>query len=188
MSKTLSNILTVFKVAKIIAKVVFILSIIGGVGSLVSLVTLPFASVVAEIFEEGGAISSLTYSACIVGALECASEAICAFFAEKYFGHVLESGTPFTVEGSKECFKFGLISIITSASFCVAYGIVQGIFMLISQNTQGFEADVSISLTTGLLFMFMSLIFKYGAELTQKTEIEVEETETEEDTVENEQV
>ena len=60
--------------------------------------------------------------------------------------------------------------------------------MLISQNTQGFEADVSISLTTGLLFMFMSLIFKYGAELTQKTEIKVEETETEEDTVENEQV
>ena len=41
MSKTLSHILTVFKVVRVIAKVVLILCIVGGVGCLIPLVTLP---------------------------------------------------------------------------------------------------------------------------------------------------
>ncbi len=161
MSKTLSTILTIFKVAKIVAKVVFILCIIGGAGSLIGLATLPMAEFVAE---EGMELGE-AYIACVVGAIACAGEAVFAFFAERYFGHVLESGTPFTVEGAKESFRLGIISIIVSGAVAVVSGMGLAIYQLISSGGAQLDVDMSVSLTTGLFFMFMSLIFKHGAEI-----------------------
>ena len=104
MNKTLSTLLTIFKVAKIVAKVIFILCIIGGAGCLLGLLTLPLAASflsAEELVEEGLTLPS-AYLGCVVGAISCAGEAVLAFFAERYFKHVLAAGTPFTFDGALE--------------------------------------------------------------------------------------
>ena len=167
MSKTLSNILTVFKVAKILAKVVFILCIVGGAGCLVALITLPFVENVALIqsLVEGEIEFSTVYPACIAGLIVCVGEVIFAFMAERYFGSVLSAGTPFTLEGAKKCFRLGLASIIISVATAVIAGLVIPFVAIHVGNVSEFNLDASISLSTGLFFLFLSLIFTYGAEL-----------------------
>ena len=167
MSKTLSNILTVFKVAKILAKVVFILCIIGCAGCLVALITLPFVEnlvPIQSILEEEIEFSAV-YPACIAGLVACMGEAIFAFLAERYFANVLNAGTPFTFAGAKECVHLGLASIIISVATAVVAGLAIPFIAILSENVSEFDFDTSISLSTGLFFLFLSLIFKYGAEL-----------------------
>ena len=158
MSKTLSNILTVFKVVRVIAKVVFILCIIAGAGCLFGLAALPF--------ERIPSVTELSYFACIAGACVCAGEAVFAYLAEKYFQSVINEGTPFSLDGAKECFRLGIASIIITVAVEVATGVTAGIVMLLSEApTLDMDVDVTISLTTGLALLFLSMIFKYGAEL-----------------------
>lgn len=175
-NKALSNILTVFKVAKILAKVVFILCIVGGAGCLVALSVLPFFGSVLPmelLTDEGLNVPSL-YLACVMGAISCAGEAVLAFLAERYFGNVLAAGTPFTLEGSKECFRFGIASIIVSVAVSFVSGFAVGIAMILSRGASDVDVDASVSLTTGLFFLFLSMIFKYGAGLLP-TEASTEE-------------
>ena len=176
MSKTLSNILTVFKVARIVAKVVFILCIVGGVGCLVGLFCLPFVEGAAELFFEEGLDLSSAYLGCIVGAITCAGEAVLSFLSERYFKNVLTAGTPFTFEGSKECFRLGVASLIISAAISIVSAIVAGILLALAQmNVAEPDFSLSISISTGLFFMFLSLIFKHGAELQADKATEQEE-------------
>ncbi|MBE6685017.1 MAG: hypothetical protein E7592_05145 [Ruminococcaceae bacterium] len=179
MSKTLSTILTIFKVVKIVAKVIFILCIIGGAGCLVGLATLPLLDLAAaaEFIAEEGIELGAAYLACITGAVTCAGEAVFAFFAERYFGHVLESGTPFTFDGAKESFRLGVTSIIISVVVSVVVGLALAVAQLMSSGGAQIDVDMSVSLTTGLFFMFMSLIFKYGAEVKAAVPEEPEQKE-----------
>ena len=167
MSKTLSNILTIFKVAKIVAKVVYILCIVGVAVCLVALVTLPLVENILPMqspVEEGTEFSAV-YPACIAGLIACAGEAIFAFMAERYFGNVLSAKTPFTFEGARECFRLGLASIIISAAISVASGLVVPLVAMLTGSISDVDLNVSISLSTGLFFLFLSLICKHGAEL-----------------------
>lgn len=166
MSKTLSIILTIFKVVKIVAKVIFILCIIGGIGCLISIATFPMLQALesSELYPDIEIHFPSLYLACAVGFIACVGEGIVAFFAERYFANVLSAGTPFTLEGSKECFRLGLTSIIVSAAATVISGMFVAISLLISDVTV-YDTNISISLSTGLFFMFLSLIFKHGAEI-----------------------
>ena len=175
MSKTLSNILTVFKVAKIVAKVAFILCLVGSIGCLVGLLCMPFVgdSVSGVLFPEVGFDLSSAYLACTVGAIACVGEAILAFLAEHYFKNVLTAGTPFALEGAKECFRLGIASIIVSVAVSILAGGVSFVFLLFSESTLAeSNLSMSISLSTGLFFLFLSLIFKYGAELQKSSDSE----------------
>ena len=178
MDKTLSTILTVFKVAKIIAKVVFILCLVGAGGCLFALCMLPLVGNLIStdwLIEEGFTSIPAACLACLVGAISCAGEGVFAFLAERYFGNVLNQGTPFTKDSSDESFRLGIASIIISVAISVASGIIFGIFALVSENVSDFDFDVSVTISTGLFFLFMSLIFKHGAELqASKTEGEPE--------------
>lgn len=175
MSKTLSNILTVFKVLRIIAKVVFILCIVGAVGSLVGLVALPVAQLIvpSEVLIENGFEGASTYAALCAGIITCLGEGAFAFFAEKYFSKIMNDGTPFTFDGAKESMRLGLISIIVSVAVSVMSGLVLGIIILVSGKVTEFNFESSVNITTGLFFMFMSLIFKHGAELKARGEEEI---------------
>lgn len=168
MSKTLSNILTVFKVARVIAKVVFILCIVGAAGCLLALAALPIAG---TILSGEGIDISYTYPACIVGLIACAGEIVFAFLAERYFKNVITAGTPFTLEGSKECFRLGITSIIISVATSIIAGFAAAICMILTMSASELDFDMSMSLSTGLFFLFISLIFKYGAEVKQAAEI-----------------
>lgn len=184
MSKTLSNILTVFKVVRIIAKVVFILCIIGGAGSLLTLISLPFVGSFlsdSSLLDEGISLPS-TYLGCIIGIIACVGEAILAFLAERYFKNVLNAGTPFTFDSANESFRFGITSIIVSVATSLISGICYLATSLLSSPTPSetnFSASVSISV--GLFFLFLSIIFKHGAELQK---IVIEEARQSEETIE----
>ena len=180
MSKTLNNILTVFKVVRIIAKVVFILCIIGGVGSLLGFLCLPLVGglVPEEILLEEGVNLSSAYLACIVGVITCAGEAVFAFLAEKYFKSVLDAQTPFTESGAKECFRLGIASLIISVATSIVAGIASAIVLLIESEGASLDVNTSFSLSTGLFFLFLSLIFKHGAEVHAAAKKDEEEKET----------
>ncbi len=175
MSKTLSNILTVFKVARIVAKVIFILCIIGAAGCVLGVLCLPMAGEVLTdtgLLElENGLSLSSAYVACIVGLIACLGEIILAFLAERYFKNVLNAATPFTFDGAKECFRLGIASIIVSISVSLLAGLVASLSLLFTAPT-GAESEIntSISVSTGLFFLFLSLIFKHGAELKKTVE------------------
>lgn len=181
MSKTLSNILTIFKVARVIAKVLFIIAIIGGAGCLLGLCFLPFVDGVLSTFKLGFENDVFAdYFACIVGLISCAGEAVFAFMAEKYFKKVLSDGTPFTLESSKESFRLGIASIIISVATSILAGFSIGIMLLFASNAAEYDTNTSFSLTTGLFFLFLSLIFKHGAELQSSKQAEAFEEQTSE--------
>jgi len=180
MSKTLSIILTVFKVLKIISKVVFILCIVGTAGCLVGFfATAVFGGMLDGMIAGGFDVYSSCF-ACIIGIFACVGGAVFAFLSEKYFKNVLDAKTPFTFDGAKECFRLGIASLIISVAVSVASGIAEGIaWMLSNFGSLNFDVNVSFSLSTGLFFMFLSLIFKYGAELQASTENTGSQTENE---------
>lgn len=171
MSKSLSTIQTIFKVLRIIAKVVFIICLVGAICSAVGLLILclvPFMphNVTDIISKETDMGIAAMCVACISGIVACVAEAVVARFCEIYFTHELEAGTPFTYEGSKEIFRLGIISIAVSFGVSVLLGILIGIAQLISGATS-IDIDTSTSIGTGLVFIFLSVVFKYGAEITQ---------------------
>ena len=179
MSKTLTNILTVFKVVRIIAKVVFILCIIGTAGSLLGFLCLPLVGslVPEEILLEEGVNLASAYPACIVGAVTCAGEAVFAFLAEKYFRSVLDAQTPFTEAGAKECLRLGIASLIITIATSIVAGIASAIVLLIQSGGASMDVDTTFSLSTGLFFLFLSLIFKHGAELHAAAQKDTQEEE-----------
>ncbi|MBE6531549.1 MAG: hypothetical protein E7679_05645 [Ruminococcaceae bacterium] len=165
MSKTLSNILTVFKVAKVIAKVAYILTIIGAVGCLIGALVSPMLYDFMPELSEDLDISWL-YSAYISGTVACIGATVLLILSEKYFKNVLNAGTPFTFEGAKECFRLGIASLIISVAVSIISGIAVGVALLLS-GIESLDSDfsMSVSLSSGLFYIFLSMIFKYGAEL-----------------------
>lgn len=174
MSKTLSNILTVFKIVRILAKIVFVCCIIGAVCCALALLVLPVAesAVGEEVFAEAGVDFSVTYVAVGVAIVSCIGEAIFAFLAERYCKRVLAAETPFTFDGAKECFRLGVASLIISLVVSIISAILSAIVVALLALSGGtnLAADFasSFTLSTGLCLMFMSLLFKHGAE-QQKT-------------------
>ena len=175
MSKNLSIIQKVFKVLRIISKVVFILCIVGAVGSAIGLAGVALSSALlplAELSEfaelEAEMSIPFAYITCIVSCIACIGEAIMAFYAERYFKHELEAGTPFTYEGANEVFKLGIISIIVPIATSIAAGILFGVFYIFFPEISEPDMDMSFSLTSGLACLFASVIFKHGAELAEE--------------------
>ena len=172
MSKSLSTIQTVFKVLRIIAKIVYIVCLVGAVCSAVGLLILCLVPLMPQnvtdiISKETDMSVAVMFVACIAGMVACVAEAVIARFCEIYFAHELEAGTPFTYEGSKEIFRLGVISIAVSFGASVILGILIGIAQLIS-DASIVDVNTFTSIGTGLVFIFLSVVFKYGAEINQK--------------------
>ena len=169
MSKTLSTILTLFKIARVIAKIIFILCIIGLAGCLIALLMLPLVEGILppDILAEAGLEINSVYLACIAAAVSCAAEGVFAFLAERYFKSVIEDGTPFTFSGAKRALRLGLISLIISFATSLIVGIFLGMYAILSSDLSSMDINTSISVSTGLFFLFISLIFKHGAEVQE---------------------
>jgi len=169
MSKSLSTLQTIAKVAKIVCKVIFILCIVGGIGCAIGLLMLlVFGRVAFEALDFFGENAYLLGAVgCIVGVISCVGEAILAYYGERYFKHELEAGTPFTHDGAKEIFRLGIMSLIVSAAASVLSGMVYGVFLIFSPNMTEFDVSSSWSLGTGLVLLLLSVIFRYGAEIRE---------------------
>lgn len=173
--ESLKTIQKLSKLGKIFSKIIFICCIIGVVGCIVGMVCLPFADT------QGLKIGGVTIHGLIVnrigidlnslyplmsGALiVCAGQAVNAKFAEKYFVNELVAETPFTVSGAKELLRLGIITISVPLGALILAQIVSGVIAEFMQCGDVFKLEGGDSVAMGVMFIVMSLLCKYGAEL-----------------------
>lgn len=174
--KTLKTIQTLSKIGKIISKIIFIFCLIGGIGCFVGIISL---AVIPDGFKLGGVtIHSMIkknaeisigtcYAAMAVGIVLCAGEAVLCKLAEKYFKNELAAGTPFTFDGAKELMLLGICTICIPIGTAVISGIVYGIMSSIFSGVADYSFSNTTSVGLGVMFIVISLLCRYGAEITQ---------------------
>lgn len=175
---TLNNIQALSKIGRIFSKLVYICCVIGAVGCAAGMASLPFAD--SGIFKIGGVtiyglivnragieLNSL-YPLMTGAMIVCVGQAVTAKYAEGYFRHELDAGTPFTLSGAKELFRLGILTICVPLGTLIAAQIISGILAGFLDCGDAFQPDSADSVTLGVMFLFMSLLCKYGAECTQQ--------------------
>ena len=182
MSKTLNTIQTLSKIGKILSKIVFIFCIVGMSLCLVSVITMALGFegafklggvTINSIIGEAANVSADTiYATMVLGLVSCIWEAVIAKYSEDYFANELKAGTPFTFNGAKEMLRLGIITISVSIGGEIASSIILSIMKKRMEVNPEFELDSIGSVTIGIMFIVISLIFKYGAEIIENKEKE----------------
>ncbi|MBO5525509.1 MAG: hypothetical protein J5993_02035 [Clostridia bacterium] len=175
-SKSLKTIQTVFKVVKVISIIVLICSIIGAVGCAIGIVTLSSLGSLAIdgktleelIVERSGENMGTMIANMTEGVILCAAEAVLAAFAKKYCVAELNAGTPFTFEGAKQLRDLSLLVIFVSLGAAVVAAIAYAVVSLLYSDVGQTDFEVAINLGTGLMLLFLSVVFKHGAEVAEK--------------------
>ena len=94
-----------------------------------------------------------------------------AKFAENYFKNELKAGTPFTFAGAREMLRLGILTLAVPTGCAVAGSIVEGIaagFMNIEKvSAMDMYFDGAWSIALGVMFIAVSLLCRYGAEVTE---------------------
>ncbi len=178
--KTLNIIQTLSKIGKVLSKIIYVCSIVGAVGCAVGIVSLPFAdsgilkiggmTIHGFIVSRGGDPNTL-YSAMSGAMIVCIGEAITAKFAKNYFENELASETPFTLSGSKELFRLGIITICVPLGSLILSQIISSIVAELIGCGEAFNPEGTDSVALGVMFILMSLLCKYGAELKGNSEV-----------------
>ena len=180
-SRNLNLIQKLFKMGKVLSKIAFIFSMIGFVGSIAGLVGLGFGG---ELIKIGGvtlhgliANSSGYAPGAIAAALSgwlivCAGEGVLAKFAQAYFEHEGQAGTPFTPAGAKELMRLGILTMAIPIGCTVigsiAEGMVAGFLQVEKAAMLDFGFDNGARIVLGVMLLVISLLCRYGAELAQK--------------------
>ena len=181
--KSLKTIQKFSGIGKILSKIAFVLSVIGFCGCIAGLIGLGFAD--TGVIKIGGVtlhglISENTgyeigaFAAALFGwMIVCAGEAVLAKFAETYFKNELTAGTPFTFAGAREMLRLGILTLAVTAGCAVAGSIVEGIaagFMNVEKaSAMDMYFDGASGIALGVMFIAVSLLCRYGAELTENT-------------------
>ena len=177
---SLKTIQVLYKMGKIFSKIIFVFCIVGfcfcvaGILSLAcGLETIKLGNVTLKglIQTEAGLSMAGMYTSMIAAMILCAGEAVLSKFAEHYFTQELICKTPFETEGAKELMRLGILTI------CIPLGtqMVAEIFQAVME--QGFEGvaalklDNSGSVALGVMFILMSLLCRYGAQIREESEI-----------------
>jgi hypothetical protein len=175
MSKSLKTVQVVFKVLKIVSLVLFILCIIGAIGSFLGAVlsmtmdnaTCESAMNSGEDLTTIGAKRMDVIFICLAAAVSCTTSAVMFKFSEKYCANELKAGTPFTHQGAKELMRLGIMAMIVSVGTAMVISLINTICW-ISDPQLTSASEYSADITGGLAMIFVSLIFKYGAELREE--------------------
>lgn len=177
--KTLNTIQRLFKIGKVLSRIVYIFCIVGAVGCAAGMICLPFGDM--EVFKIGGVtihgligndseIDLNSLYAPLAGAmLICIGQAVAAKFSEKYFARELTAGTPFTLAGAKELFRLGIITICVPLGTQTLAEIVTAIITKLVKCGEAFDIGSIESVTLGVMFIVMSLLCRYGAEMQAQT-------------------
>lgn len=183
MEKTLHTLQVLAKIGKVLSTIVFVLSIVGAVGCIAG-------AVCWELFGEfeikvlgGVTISNIVqtengqvvgvFTACAVGFVLVLGEVILAKFAQRYFKHELEAGTPFTMEGAQELKSLGIKTMVIPIISYIAAAIVHWVMVYPLQMGGGeFETELTINLGLGIMFIIGGLLCKLGAQQRQEKKLE----------------
>ena len=120
MSKSLHTIQTLARLGKVFTQIIVICCIVGAVGCCVGIaallginsLTLGGRDIAAVIIMGSNTGMETMVFACIAGLIACVAECVLSKFANLYFRHELAAGTPFTMEGSKEILRLGILTIV----------------------------------------------------------------------------
>lgn len=182
--KSLNIIQKLFKIARVLSEVAFVFAIVGFCASLIGLICLCFGA--DNVLKIGGVTihgiisENLGYDIKSVAAslsglpFICAGAAVTAKFAEVNFKNELKEGTPFTLGGAKEMLRLGIITITVPTGTAVIGRVVEGVvagFMNV-EKAEALEMyfDNETSIVLGIMFIAVSLLCRYGAEIKEKGE------------------
>ena len=177
--KTLNNIQKLSKIGKVFSRIVFIFCIIGFCGCVIGILsmvlgapTLKIGGVTLEsiLSIEAGVTAGTAYAAMAAGMILCAGEAVLAKFAEYYFKRELTDGTPFNLGGAKEMQRLGILTICLPIGTQIVAEIVHAVMEQTMQGVAPLQLDNDGSVTLGIMFIVLSLICRYGAELHEGKE------------------
>lgn len=183
--ETLNTIQILSKLGKVLSKIVYVCCIVaisgcvvGFVAMLIGAETLKLGGVtIHSILEtEVGVSEGTIIAAILVGAVLSIGEYFVARMAYRYFDNELKVGTPFTLEGAKELLHLGISTIWIPVVSMVLAQMAQGVIAEFMENVDKLDLDGYDSIAIGVIFIFMSLLCKYGAELRQSKESNIEET------------
>lgn len=177
--KTLKTIQTLSKIGRVLSNIIYICCIIGAVGCVVGIVCLPFAdmgilkiggvTVYGLIVNRAGVELNSLYPLMSGVLIVCIGQAVTAKFAERYFRHELAIGTPFSKDSAKELLRLGILTICVPLGALIFAQIVSGVIAGILGCSDVFKLDGGDSVSLGVMFIVISLLCRYGAELREKT-------------------
>ena len=127
---------------------------------------------------DSGAANAAAVAVMVGWFIICAGVTVVAKFAERYFTNELKAGTPFTEDGAKELMRLGILTAAVPLGCNIVaeiiLGVVTGIFGIAESAATDISYDCSTAIMLGAMFIIISLICNYGAELGEKdTEAEV---------------
>lgn len=176
---TLNTIQTLSRIGKVFSKIVYICCIVGFCGCAVGIAAMLIGAetiklggvTLHSILEaEAGVSTGTIWAAIAAGMLLCIGEFFVSRMACRYFENELKAGTPFTIDGAKELLHLGIsviwIPIVSAVLARVAREVVEQFLGTVESMAQdGFD-----SVALGVMFIFMSLLCKYGAECRENRE------------------
>lgn len=181
--KALNTIQTLCKIGRVLCKIIYICCIVGFIGGAVGIVAMLIGEQAVKIggvtlhsvlqAEAGIGIGTI-WTAIAVSMILCIGEFFVSRMAYQYFRNELETGTPFTAEGARELLHFGISLIWIPIASVVLAQIVQGVISQYFVNVETIDFDGFDSVTPGIMFIFMSLLCKYGAELEENSKNDID--------------
>ena len=171
--KSLKTIQTLSKIGKIISKIVYICCMVGIIGCAVGIVALSIGGNVLvlddvalnDVLYNEAVSTGTSLAALVTGLILCTGEYIVARMAYRYFDHELSVGTPFTLEGSKELMRLGIIVIVIHIVSAVFAQVAQGIISAMMENVEALTLESGDSVALGVMLIIISVLCRYGAEL-----------------------
>ena len=172
--KTLVTIQKLVRLGKILSKIIFTCCIIGICGCVAGIISLAAgletlrigSATLGGLVEKSAEMSMGSfYAAMAVGIILCAGEAVLSKFALLYFRHELEDGTPFTLEGAKEMFRLGVLTVCIPFGSLLLAVITHGVLAQYLPDVAELKLDCDGSFALGVMFILTSLVCKYGAEI-----------------------
>ena len=169
--KTLNIIQKLSKMGKVLSKIIFIFCIVGVFSMALWASTLKLGGVTLEsiLNTEVEVTIGTVYAALAVGMILCAGEAVLAKFAEHYFNHELADGTPFSITGAKEMQRLGILTICIPIGTQIVAEIVYAVMKQTLQGVAPLQLDNAGSVALGIMFIVMSLICHYGADVYEES-------------------
>ena len=172
-NKTLKTIQNLTKLGRILSKIVFIFCIVGASLCFVGFVSMSLGvkalSIGGVTFEsilkvEADVSVGTVYATMACGMLFCVGEGVLAKFAEHYFKRALADGTPFHLEGARELFRLGILTIVIPLGTQMLAGIVHAVYAQLMPAVAPLNVDGFDSVALGVMFIVLSFVCRYGAE------------------------
>lgn len=169
--KYLQMIQKLSKIGKVLSEVIYIMSIVGFFLCLVGVVSLVLGADTIKILDgwiqkEANITTETIYLALIIAMIFCVSRAILSKYWQHYFKGELQDETPFNEARAIELRRIGILTICISLVAQIVAEIVYQTLSSIWNCNYTLNMDNVGSVILGIMCIVMSLIFRYGAEVT----------------------